>query len=98
MTLPDHILQKVRAPRASAAAATVQDVSLVGSETAVQAETPDGTFGNLRINDAGELLISTLDIFLVLERIADTMERVQQQLAKINEGENLEPGERYYGS
>lgn len=31
-----------------------------------------------------------------LERAIDVMERIQQQLAKINEDENLKPGERYY--
>ena len=32
----------------------------------------------------------------VLERIADAQERIQQQLAKINEDENLVPGDRHY--
>ncbi len=28
---------------------------------------------------------------------SDSYERIQQQLAKINEDENLKPGERHYG-
>ena len=32
------------------------------------------------------------------ERADDTQERIQQQLAKINEDENLEPTKRHYGN
>lgn len=35
-------------------------------------------------------------ILSVLQEIADTQERIQQQLAKINEDYNLAPGDRYY--
>ncbi len=30
--------------------------------------------------------------------VLDVLERIQQQLAKINEDENLAPGDRHYGS
>lgn len=33
---------------------------------------------------------------LKLSENPDTLERIQQQLAKMNEDENLEPGERHY--
>ena len=32
------------------------------------------------------------------DRADDTQERIQQQLAKINEDENLATGERHYGN
>lgn len=35
-------------------------------------------------------------ILEVLKHIEDTQERIQQQLAKINEDENLAPGDRHY--
>lgn len=30
-------------------------------------------------------------------QVLDALERIQQQLALMNEGENLKPGERHYG-
>ena len=42
-----------------------------------------------------ELQVLTL-MYRVLNRMDDTMERIQQQLAMINEGENLTEGERHY--
>ena len=31
------------------------------------------------------------------EQLLDVLERIQQQLASINNGNNLEPGERFHG-
>lgn len=48
-------------------------------------------------DDALQVESTVLDKILgVLTQIADTQERIQQQLAKINEGENLRPGDRHY--
>ena len=42
---------------------------------------------------SGELTISINGMTLLL----DVLERIQQQLAMINDGENLEIGKRHYG-
>ena len=57
----------------------------------------DGFPHPLETNEFGELKVTTRDLLEVLERIADGIERVEDQLALINEGENLKPGERHYG-
>lgn len=44
-------------------------------------------------SSGGDLTISINGMVQLL----DALERIQQQLAMINDGENLEPGERHYG-
>ncbi len=45
--------------------------------------------------------VSTVNNVVRVERMGDlldVLERVQQQMSKVNEDENLSPGERHYGN
>ena len=65
------------------------------------ATTPDGVLRDLDgepiVLDKGVLVITSQEFLSLLRQMVDGIERVQQQLAKINEGENLAPEERHYG-
>lgn len=71
-------------------------ISRDGGEADVHAEYFDeadviASFGNY---PAANVPVEIVD----MDQLLDGIERIQQQLAKVNEDEDLAPGERHYGS
>ena len=47
------------------------------------------------VSNATPLPVDSDDLLDALNQIIDALERIQQQLGRINNGNNLEPGERF---
>ncbi len=73
---------------------TTQDPNRPFRLTQIRGVTSAGEDRDVQVTDSGGLVTEDA----TLNDILDVLERIQSQLAMINEGENLKPGERHYVS
>ena len=67
---------------------------IVGSDGILRYIAADGEFAEVK--PGAPLPVDSARLAEFMARVEDTLERIQQQLATMNEGDNMVPGDRRY--